>query len=82
MLKFLIGLTIGLVIGYSTYWSVSKEKRLEGAKNAAEWGCYQGAWMVAYSLSEQSGRYTFLEDSLQFCPGRAEIFKQWLRNGK
>lgn len=58
------------------------EKRLSVYASSAEWGCYQGVLMVAYKIKEEDGRYDYMEQSLKFCPKRAEAFKEFLRNGK
>lgn len=59
-----------------------RERRMEGYRNAAEWGCYSGVMYSTSKLKNDYQIYIIREGALTFCPEAAKKFELFIRNGR
>jgi hypothetical protein len=55
-----------------------KEKRLEGYRNAAEWGCLNSLQFAGSFIDDDAQYDEMAEQGLPFCEERGKIFKEFV----
>jgi len=76
------GIIIGSVLGALTAVLAlhpSKEKRLWGYQNAAEFGCYQGIDYAALFVDNKHKREKVLHDALKLCEDTGKNFRNFVK---